>query len=523
MLLISFIPVTPLTNITDTGERSKCGWQLFHACMESILEPLKVLSRVGMEVLCADGGVRRVFPILAAYLADFPEQVTITCVRDSGCLICWVPGNERANLSARFPMQDRCRTLDALHDHWNGYSCTIKDLGIRPTRPFWANLPHVNISGCLTPDLLHQLDKGVLGDHIVKWCTALLGVNEMDHRAKGMPRFQNLRYFKQGISVISQWTGKEAKALASTLLLIVAGYPDSKVVTAVRCILDFSYHAHLPELSEEDLKAMESDLEEFETVKSVFVDKDVKGLLPNEQRFHRIPKIHMLLHYCHLIRELGAAVRYSTKITERLHIDCMKEPWRATNHVNPIPQMISYLEKKEAWTLLRTYLHDARLVIDKRFQEMNDDGGEDEDDDVEEEEVSSGRGGDGGRTWQPRPMIFITKRPALSRKQGAYLIEEHKAVDLIPAITRYLHSIAPETPAPVFEESFFTVWKQCKLHHRRLPFYPALDPQTNSIHAFPSTIDKEGWLVQQGLFDVVLFLPIADDGVDCDSLHQVVP
>ncbi|KAG8727623.1 hypothetical protein FRC10_005820, partial [Ceratobasidium sp. 414] len=79
----------------------------------------------------------------------------------------------------------------------------------------------------------------------------------------GMPQFQKLRHFAQGISVISQWTGKEAKALASSLLSIVAGHDDSRLVTTTQCIMDFVYRAHPPKVSEYNLEMMERDLEKL--------------------------------------------------------------------------------------------------------------------------------------------------------------------------------------------------------------------------------------------------------------------
>ncbi|KAG8733432.1 hypothetical protein FRC10_000247 [Ceratobasidium sp. 414] len=97
---------------------------------------------------------------------------------------------------------------------------------------------------------------------------------------------------------------------------------------------------------------MDDDLLKFDKVKSVFVNPNVHGLLKDEDQFHGIPKIHMLTHYTYLIRELGTPDGYNTKISEHLHIDYVKDPWRSTNHVNPIPQMVAYLEKKEAWILL---------------------------------------------------------------------------------------------------------------------------------------------------------------------------
>ncbi|QRW12622.1 hypothetical protein RhiLY_11621 [Ceratobasidium sp. AG-Ba] len=76
-LLVGYIPVSNLSNISDETERSEAEWQLFHTCMESILEPLKTFSRTGFNVLCADGGQmvaylenREAWALLRAYMHD---------------------------------------------------------------------------------------------------------------------------------------------------------------------------------------------------------------------------------------------------------------------------------------------------------------------------------------------------------------------------------------------------------------------------------------------------------------------
>ncbi|QRW00944.1 hypothetical protein RhiJN_28962 [Ceratobasidium sp. AG-Ba] len=508
MLLIGFIPVSNLSNISNRSDRSEAGWQLFHTCLESILEPLKILSRTGIEILCADGGVHRVFPILAAYIADSPEQATVACVCESCCPVCWIPSNKRGNLSVRYPLRDRRRTCDALNDCWNGYSRTINTLGIRPTRPFWADLPYVEISTCFTPDLLHQLDKGVFGDHIVSWTKAMLGTNEMDRRTKGMPRFHDLRHFSRGISVISMWTGKEAKALSHTFMSIVAGTGRPMLVAAAKSILNFMFRARRPELSEADLRTMEQDLLAFNEVKSVFVDPNNRLLLSHERRFHSFIKFHSLTHYRYFIRELGSPRGFTTEITERLHIDYVKKPWSTTNHVNPTQQMIAHLQNREAWALLRAYMHDAGLVIDQRFRNEHKDvgGGEDEGpDDV----VQDGDDDDGSGVWEPSPSIGIAKRPSLGANvRGAYLIKKHNAPDLIPATIDYLESVVPAgTSIPISYNTVFKVWTRCKLHHPPLPFDPALGPRTDQLRAFTTSSDLEGRVLRQGFFDVVLFSP----------------
>jgi hypothetical protein len=41
--------------------------------MQVILEPLQAAGVDGVEMDCANGFVQRMFPILVAYIADYPE------------------------------------------------------------------------------------------------------------------------------------------------------------------------------------------------------------------------------------------------------------------------------------------------------------------------------------------------------------------------------------------------------------------------------------------------------------------
>lgn len=340
MILIAYLPITDLSCISSPAQRSQKSWELFHACLQIILEPIKEASKEGVEALCADGYVRRIHPILAAYIADFPEQCLVTCARQNRCPVCVVPADDRGS-SEQFAKRTKKWTLDAVEDYAEGHKATAQRRGVRPVWPFWADLQFVDIATCITPDLLHQLNKGVFKDHVVKWCTKLLGEKEVDRRLKGMTRFRGLRHFANGISVISQWTGNEAKQLGKTFLPVIAESKEGEAVSAARSLIDFMYRAHMPEMSDDDLEALDHDLAEFHSSKEVFGET---GVLDTDDMFDGIPKIHMLNHYTESIRELGTTDGYNSETPERLHIDYVKDGWRMSNHNHPLDQMAFYLQ-----------------------------------------------------------------------------------------------------------------------------------------------------------------------------------
>ncbi|KAG8759969.1 hypothetical protein FRC12_009645 [Ceratobasidium sp. 428] len=168
-----------------------------------------------------------------------------------------------------------------------------------------------------------------------------------------------------------------------------------------------------------------------------------------------------------------------------------------------------YKQFWEAWALLRAYMHETGSVIDPKWKDRDSDHDDGDDGDDGPEDVVGGDdgSGNGGEVWEPNPSIAIAKRPSLgSSVTGAYLITEHNAIDFVPATINYLRSVVPAGAAfSISHNTIFQVWRRFKLHHRRLPFYPVLDPQTNQVRAFMTSLDFEGRVLRGGYFDVVLF------------------
>jgi hypothetical protein len=139
-----------------------------------------------------------------------------------------------------------------------------------------------------------------------------------------MTRHPNLRHFKKGISLVSQWTGNEFKNMEKMFLGVIAGAVDEWVIQAVCSVLDFISYAHFETHTESSLEKMDRAWSAIHENKSIFMELSIC------QNFN-IPKFHSLIHYVSAIRSHGALNGYNTETSECLHIDFAKAPFRAGN------------------------------------------------------------------------------------------------------------------------------------------------------------------------------------------------
>jgi hypothetical protein len=520
--------------------------------MERLLAPLaKACEEGGAEVLCTDGGIRRIYPVLAAYVADFPEQCKVACTLQSHCPSCTVKPEKRGDLG-NAPPRTREQVIAAMNEHAATGSAAFVRLGLYDVRPFWEDHKYVNVGCFLTPDLLHQLHKGVMKDHLTSWVSHILGKQIIDERHTTMPEFHGMRHFKHGISSVSQWTGRELKEMAKVLLPVLSD-ADGRVVAAARALLDYMYLAHSSTLTDIELDAMDKALRTFHENKSVF---KLKGAVTTKKAFHGIPKIHMISHYVYLIRQLGTPDGYNTETSERLHIDFAKMGYRASNKVNAVKQMALYIQRIEALAMHAAYMDEqtrsteyTRPSRDRNEDEL--DVNEDEEDewdewyDEEEEEASaeelqdagvrvelatrledfiSQRKGAIGGGWEveeprvddppDRPPIFhpvpecvLAKSPTTTGVTIEYLSKEHSATKLGYTLRLFLRKENPGTRNIEIPPNFkLNIWSRARLFHSPPPFKPSEGPHIDVVRAQPERVDRFQRVSRPARFDTVLVL-----------------
>ncbi|KAF8145350.1 hypothetical protein K438DRAFT_1501503, partial [Mycena galopus ATCC 62051] len=88
-ILLAYLSVDKISRKALSQQTVKMRNQkLFHASMRLILQPLVAAGNNGIEVTGGDGSVRLVFPILASYVADYPEQCLVGCSKYGTCPNC---------------------------------------------------------------------------------------------------------------------------------------------------------------------------------------------------------------------------------------------------------------------------------------------------------------------------------------------------------------------------------------------------------------------------------------------------
>ncbi|KAI6132289.1 hypothetical protein EV401DRAFT_2053882 [Pisolithus croceorrhizus] len=330
IVLIGFLAMLKTTREhASTQAFRKFKRQLFHSLLTCILYSLRHPMTEPETILFGDNYYRRVIYALAAYIADYKEQVLLSCIIRNWCPKC-LGHHNNLDKDALRRSHEHCDTIIEeleFRQLWDSYGI-VGDIV-----PFTNNFPCADIHAMLSPDILHQLIKGGFKDHLVDWVERYLVhihgktkadriLDDIDRWIAAVAPFAGLRQFPQG-QHFKQWTGDDSKGLMKvslfslcTAALLIAvlqvyiaaieGHVPKDVVCTFRAFLEFCY-------------LIDDALRHFHLYREVFRNAG---------------------HYHYLIRQFGAPNGLCSSITESKHIKAVKRPYRCTNCFQALGQIL---------------------------------------------------------------------------------------------------------------------------------------------------------------------------------------
>lgn len=134
------LSIDAFEDIDDDNKRRRLKADLIHRSMERLLAPLRQASENGVDIWCSDGRLRRVFPRIAAYTADWPEQNLQSCTSEGNCPICTAEWEGRGSVDKEVELRDREQALGVLRAYFLHKSVAeLKQLSLKPVWPWWGD------------------------------------------------------------------------------------------------------------------------------------------------------------------------------------------------------------------------------------------------------------------------------------------------------------------------------------------------------------------------------------------------
>ncbi|KIK19793.1 hypothetical protein PISMIDRAFT_13441 [Pisolithus microcarpus 441] len=339
LVLIAFLATPKSGEHASDPMFQKFRRQLFHTSISTIFTSLKLAMTKPEVVRFGDGFYRHMIYSLGPYIADYEEQALLTCI-----VRCWCPRclAHRSNLDA--DALCRCKEFtEALFEErtlaeiWDEYGI-VGDIV-----PFTNDFPRADIHKLISPDLLHQLIKGVFKDHLVDWVEKYLRIthskqeaerimDDIDCRIAAIASFSGLRRFLQGRG-FKQWTGDDSKALMKVYIAAIEGHVPCDIVRTFRTFLEFCYIARRNVITESVLEELNDALQWFYHYREFFKTVEVATTFS-------LPRQHSMKHYVELIWQFGAPNGLCSSMTENKHIRAVKKPYRWSNKYKALGQMI---------------------------------------------------------------------------------------------------------------------------------------------------------------------------------------
>jgi len=369
ILLLGLLPIPPKLAKSSRADKLQrlINADTLRGVFELIFAPLNGAAQEGAPIDCADGKIRRCFPIMSGWNADHMENVTLQGIKSNACRKCEVPPEEFGSRAGHHPARDYARheryerknpSLDsATHDA--AYArYTNETHGIKRAQNVFQGLVRVSTPDLHKPDMLHTIYLGLF-KHMMDWIQRVLKKQArqqaFDDTWKALPSYPGFVFPKKAYREVTQWQGKKMRNLGRCLLGVLAvalRQPDStqvqpfrRALTCVRSLLDLTmiaqYRSHTPETI--------SYMEEYATQ---FHDREEENdqrmeFIHSESNFNFV-KMHLISPFRDHISIFGHIPKYSTEYGELAHKEQIKDGWRRSNKIDAVRQRLSSYGRQHA-------------------------------------------------------------------------------------------------------------------------------------------------------------------------------
>ncbi|KAJ6577731.1 hypothetical protein B0H19DRAFT_1337416 [Mycena capillaripes] len=354
-LLLALVPI-PKFLVKNPEIRGMLESRLWHSILDYVLEPLKKTAEIGKMMNDPLGWRRFSYTPLVAYIVDTPEAAMIAGVAGKTSAVTTASYKNFGD-SFRHPSRTaehtikRLMLLEKTLNPWNlpAYIKRAKLLRLNGVhRPFWRNWLYANPSEFLTPEILHHWIK-MFYDHVLKWCIAAVGEEEIDFRFSVLRRHTGMRHFNDGVSKSKQVTMREGRDIMRYIIAVVAEAPrvSKGFLKSISSINAFFYRGQAPRISEAMLGKMDSDLECFHKEKHAILKAGVRRGKKGPIDHWWIPKLESLINVTTSIRASGVPLQWSADVTEHSHITEVKDPATNSNNQGYESQICRYLDRRD--------------------------------------------------------------------------------------------------------------------------------------------------------------------------------
>ncbi|KAH9166213.1 hypothetical protein EDB89DRAFT_2115908 [Lactarius sanguifluus] len=342
-MCFSFLPIVKFD--VHSSFQSILSARLWHACMDKAFVRCKDAAVTGYHMADPCGCSRLSFPLLAAWIADLPEQHLISAMAKSTSPLSCAVTNQFGDAFPHPPCHGQetiklIQDLTSRVDPWmlDVFQDKAKELSLSGVHlPFWRDWYMADPYHFLVPEILHTCHK-FFYDHPLQWCINAIGALEFDSRFKSLHPCVGFRHFGNGVMHVKQMTGREHRDIQRSIVAVIAGTVPPRFLCAIRALVDFIYQVQLPLLTESAIVKFIDALRKFHDEKEAIIAAGAcmgsKGPIDH----FNIPKLEILHHFACSTKMMGVLIQWTSRL---------KHPFSATNHRNFEEQCTRILDRLE--------------------------------------------------------------------------------------------------------------------------------------------------------------------------------